>query len=226
MAIYHQTTKMVKRSDGRNAVAAAAYRSGTSMYEEATGQTHDYSKKMGVEHSEILAPDQAPDWVFDRQRLWNEVEAAEHRKDAQVAREVEVGLPIELSKDEQVELLREFVKREFVARGMVADFSLHLDNPDNPHAHILLTTRDITADGFGQKNRGWNQTSELLSWRRGWAEVTNEHLAQAGLGVRIDHRSYKEQGIELSPGRKLGVGFTRFSGRFSRIRTQASGGEY
>jgi len=209
MAIYHQTTKMVKRSDGRNAVAAAAYRSGTSMYEEATGQTHDYSKKMGVEHSEILAPANAPEWVFDRQMLWNQVEAAEHRKDAQVAREVEVGLPVELSKNEQVELLRDFVKREFVSRGMVADFSLHLDNTDNPHAHILLTTRDLTPEGFGQKNRGWNQTSELLSWRRGWAEVTNEHLAQAGLGVRIDHRSYKAQGIELSPGRKLGVGRER-----------------
>jgi Ti-type conjugative transfer relaxase TraA len=209
MAIYHQTTKMVKRSDGRNAVAAAAYRSGTSMYEEATDQTHDYSKKMGVEHSEILAPANAPEWVFDRQMLWNQVEAAEHRKDAQVAREVEVGLPIELSKNEQVELLRDFVKREFVSRGMVADFSLHLDNPENPHAHILLTTRDLTPEGFGQKNRGWNQTSELLGWRRGWAEVTNEHLAQAGLGVRIDHRSYKAQGIELSPGRKLGVGRER-----------------
>jgi len=209
MAIYHQTAKIVKRSDGRNAVAAAAYRSATSMYEQATGQTHDYSKKMGVEHSEILAPDNAPAWVFDRQRLWNQVEAAEHRKDAQVAREIEVGLPIELSKNEQIELLREYVKREFVARGMVADFSLHLDNPDNPHAHILLTTRDLTPEGFGQKNRGWNQTAELLSWRRGWEEVTNEHLAQAGLAVRIDHRSYKAQGIELSPGRKLGVGRER-----------------
>jgi len=209
MAIYHLTVKMVKRSDGRNAVGAAAYRSGTSMYEEATGVTHDYSKKMGVEHSEILAPANAPEWVFDRQMLWNQVEATEKRCDAQVAREVELGLPIELSKNEQIELLRDFVKREFVSRGMVADFSLHLDNPDNPHAHILLTTRDITPEGFGQKNRGWNQTRELLSWRRGWAEVTNEHLAQAGLGVRIDHRSYKDQGIELSPGRKLGVGRER-----------------
>lgn len=209
MAIYHQTTKMVKRSEGRNAVAAAAYRSGQDLYEDATGIRHDYTKKEGVEHSEILAPDHAPEWVFDRQRLWNEVEASETRKDAQVAREVEVGLPIELSKNEQVELLRDFVKREFVSRGMVADFSLHLDNPENPHAHILLTTRDITPEGFGQKNRGWNQTSELLGWRRGWAEVTNEHLAHAGLGVRIDHRSYKSQGIELSPGRKLGVGRER-----------------
>jgi Ti-type conjugative transfer relaxase TraA len=209
MAIYHQTTKMVKRSEGRNAVAAAAYRAGISLTEEATGITHDYSKKMGVEHSEILAPEGAAEWVFDRQQLWNTVEAFEERKDSQVAREVEIGLPIELSKAEQIELLRDFVKREFVSRGMVADFSLHLDNPENPHAHILLTTRDLTADGFGQKNRGWNQTSELLCWRRGWAEVTNEHLAQAGLGIRIDHRSYAEQQLGLIPGRKIGLGLDR-----------------
>ncbi len=209
MAIYHQTTKMVKRSEGRNAVAAAAYRAGISLYEEATGLTHDYSKKMGVEHSEILAPEGAPEWVFDRQQLWNTVEAVENRRDAQVAREVEVGLPIELTKSEQIELLRDFVQREFVARGMVADFSLHLDNPENPHAHILLTTRDLTADGFGQKNREWNDRAELMGWRRGWAEVTNEHLAAAGLGVRIDHRSYKEQRLGLIPGRKIGLGLSR-----------------
>jgi Ti-type conjugative transfer relaxase TraA len=156
-----------------------------------------------------LAPEGAAEWVFDRERLWNTVEAFEDRKDSQVAREIEIGLPIELSKAEQIELLRDFVKREFVSRGMVADFSLHLDNPDNPHAHILLTTRDLTAEGFGRKNRGWNQTSELQHWRRGWAEVTNEHLAHAGLGVRIDHRSHKAQGLELAPGRKLGVGRDR-----------------
>jgi len=209
MAIYHQTTKMVKRSDGRNAVAAAAYRAGISLYEEATGLTHDYSKKMGVEHSEIMAPEGAAAWVFDRQVLWNTVEAAETRRDSQVAREVEVGLPIELTKSEQIELLRDFVQREFVSRGMVADFSLHLDNPENPHAHILLTTRDLTADGFGQKNRDWNDRAELMGWRRGWAEVTNEHLASAGLGVRIDHRSYKEQRLGLIPGRKIGLGLDR-----------------
>jgi Ti-type conjugative transfer relaxase TraA len=209
MAIYHLSTKMVKRSDGRNAVAAAAYRSGTSMVEDATGLTHDYSKKMGVEHSEILAPDGAAEWVFDRQRLWNTVEAFEDRKDSQVAREIEIGLPIEISKAEQIELLRDFVKREFVSRGMVADFSLHLDNPENPHAHILLTTRELTAEGFGRKNRDWNQTAELRAWRRGWAEVTNEHLAHAGLAVRIDHRSYRDQQLDLIPGRKLGVGRER-----------------
>jgi Ti-type conjugative transfer relaxase TraA len=209
LAIYHLTAKMVKRAEGRNAVAAAAYRSGSLLYEAATGITHDYTRKHGVEYTEIMAPDGAPSWVSDREILWNTVEAAEKRKDAQVAREIEVGLPVELTKNEQIALLRDYARREFVAKGMVADLGVHLDNPHNPHAHILLTTRDLTPDGFGQKNRGWNDKAELLSWRRGWAETTNEHLAEAGLGVRIDHRSYAEQRLGLIPGRKIGLGKER-----------------
>ena len=209
MAIYHLSAKIVQRSSGQSAVAAAAYRSGSLLYEDATGITHDYTRKRGVAHSEILAPAGAPSWVFDRQSLWNTAEAAERRKDAQVAREIEVGLPIELSSTENIALLRDFAQREFVRKGMVADIGMHLDNPHNPHAHILLTTRDLTATGFGPKNRTWNAKSELLEWRRGWAEVTNEHLIEAGLGVRIDHRSYADQRLDLIPGRKLGVGKDR-----------------
>jgi Ti-type conjugative transfer relaxase TraA len=209
MAIYHFHAKMVQRKLGQSAVAGAAYRSGSKLYEQATGITHDYTFKHGVEHSEILAPEGAPDWVFDRSTLWNTVEASEKRKDAQVAREIEVGLPIELKDKEQVALLRDFVTREFVAKGMVADIGIHRDNPNNPHSHILLTTRDLTPEGFGPKNRSWNATQELLNWRRGWADVTNQHLIEAGLGVRIDHRSYREQNLGLTPGVKIGVGKER-----------------
>jgi Ti-type conjugative transfer relaxase TraA len=209
MAIYHFHAKMVHRNKGQSTVAAAAYRSGSRLLEESTGITHDYTHKRGVEHSEILAPEDAPAWVFDRHTLWNTVEASEKRKDAQVAREIEVGLPIELKDKEQVALLRDFVKREFIARGMVADIGIHRDNPNNPHSHILLTTRDLGAEGFGPKNRSWNTTQQLLNWRRGWAEVTNEHLIEAGLGVRIDHRSYKEQQLDLIPGVKIGIGKER-----------------
>jgi Ti-type conjugative transfer relaxase TraA len=205
MAIYHLTAKLVKRAEGRNAVASAAYRSGSRLYEAATGVTHDYHDKAGVEYTEIFAPDGAPAWVYDREALWNAVEAAENRRDAQVAREIEVGLPIELDKAEHIALLRDFTRREFVAKGMVADVGMHLDNPHNPHAHIMLTTRDLTPTGFGYKNRNWNAKSELLQWRRGWADVTNEHLIDAGLGVRIDHRSYKAQQLGLIPGRKIGL---------------------
>jgi ATP-dependent exoDNAse (exonuclease V) alpha subunit len=110
---------------------------------------------------------------------------AEKRKDAQLAREIEIGLPVELTQREQIALARDYARREFVAKGMVADLGVHLDNPQNPHAHILLTTRTLTEDGFGAKDRTWNDKRELLQWRRGWAEVTNEHLAEAGLAVRI-----------------------------------------
>jgi Ti-type conjugative transfer relaxase TraA len=209
VAIYHFHAKMVQRKLGQSVVAGAAYRSASRIYEESTGITHDYTHKRGVEHSEILAPEDAPAWVYDRYTLWNSVEAAEKRKDAQVAREIEVGLPIELKDREQVALLRDFVKREFLARGMVADIGIHRDNPNNPHSHILLTTRDLSPEGFGPKNRRWNTTQQLLNWRRGWAEVTNEHLIEAGLGVRIDHRSYREQNLGLTPGVKIGVGKER-----------------
>jgi Ti-type conjugative transfer relaxase TraA len=209
LAIYHLSAKIVQREKGESAVAGAAYRSASLLHEERTGITHDYTRKRGVEHTEILAPEGAPSWVLDRETLWNTVELAEKRKDAQVAREIEIGLPVELSQREQIELTRDFARREFVAKGMVADFGIHLDNPHNPHAHILLTTRDLTPDGFGLKNRGWNDKRELLQWRRGWADVTNEHLAHAGLGIRIDHRSYKDQQLDLIPGRKLGLGRER-----------------
>jgi Ti-type conjugative transfer relaxase TraA len=205
MAIYHFHAKMVHRAKGQSAVAGAAYRSGSKLYENSTGITHDYTFKIGVEHSEILAPAGAPTWVHDRATLWNTVESAEKRKDAQVAREIEVGLPLELKDKEQVALLRDFVNREFVSKGMVADIGIHRDNPNNPHSHILLTTRDLTPEGFGPKNRSWNATNQLLGWRRGWAEVTNEHLIEAGLGVRIDHRSYRDQNLGLTPGVKMGL---------------------
>ena len=168
-----------------------------SLHEEATGITHDYTRKRGVEHTEILAPEGAPAWVFDRQTLWNTVEAAEKRKDAQLAREIEVGLPIELTKSEQIALAARLRPARIRAKGMVADLGIHRDNPHNPHAHILLTTRDLTADGFGPKNRSWNAKGELLQWRRGWAEVTNEHLAEAGLARA--HRSPLLQGPTARP---------------------------
>src|SRR5487761_1909680 len=136
MAIYHLHAQMVKRAEGESSVAGAAYHSASLVYEESTGITHDYTRKRGVEHSEILAPEDTPAWVHDRHTLWNTVEARERRKDAQVAREIEVGLPV-LSKNEQLALLRGFVKREFVSKGMVADIGIHRDNPHNHRAHIL-----------------------------------------------------------------------------------------
>ena len=197
MAIYHFHVAPVSRKAGESIVAGAAYRSGSLLYEESTGITHDYRPKQGVEYSAILAPEGAPDWVHDRQTLWNIVDKVETRKDAQLARQVEIGLPIELSPSENIALLRDFTQRTFVSKGMVADVAMHGDNPANPHAHILLTTRHLTDTGFGYKNREWNAKSEFLTWRRDWADITNEHLMDAGLAVR--NRSSLLQGPATRP---------------------------
>jgi len=209
MAIYHLHSKIVSRADGRSVVAAAAYRSGELLYDQHVGKTFDYTRKAGVEYTEILAPPEAPSWVYDRERLWNTVEQVECRKDSQLAREIEIALPIELNKDQQVALLRDFVRDTFVSHGMVADVALHLDNADNPHAHILLTTRELTSEGFGLKRRDWNARTELMEWREAWAGTANKHLAHAGLDIRIDHRTLEAQRIDLVPGRKIGLSAER-----------------
>lgn len=209
MAIYHLHSKMVSRADGRSVVAAAAYRSGELLYDQHAGKTFDYTRKAGVEYSEILAPPEAPSWVRDREKLWNTVEQVERRKDSQLAREIEIALPIELDKNQQVALLRDFVRDTFVAQGMVADVALHLDNAENPHGHILLTTRNLTSTGFGLKRRDWNARTELMEWREAWAGTANRHLAHAGLDIRIDHRTLEAQRIDLVPGQKIGLSLER-----------------
>jgi Ti-type conjugative transfer relaxase TraA len=209
MAIYSFHVQVISRAEGRSSVAAAAYRSGGRLYDAHTGLSYDYTHKEGVAHTEILAPEGAPEWVHDRSVLWNTVEAVEVRKDAQLAREIMIALPVELSKDEQIELLRDYAAKTFVAQGMIVDFAVHLDNPENPHAHLMLTTREITEEGFGLKQRDWNAKAELLAWRETWAECANEHLALAGFDVRIDARTLAEQGIALTPGRKIGLSLER-----------------
>src|SRR6516162_10816187 len=143
MAIYHFTAKVISRSKGRSTVAAAAYRSASETRDYRRDLTFDYAAKPDVIHPEILAPEGAPQWVHDRELLWNAVEAGEKRRDAQVAREVEFALPEELNRAEAIALAREFVEREFVSRGMVADLNVHWDQ-GNPHAHVMLTMRELT----------------------------------------------------------------------------------
>lgn len=204
MAIYHLTANIISRARGQSVVAAVAYRSGARLRDERYGVTHNYIGKRGVVHSEIVAPRQAPSWVRDREALWNNVEASELRKDSQLARIIEVGLPIELSADERIALVRDFVDTVFVAKGMIADFCIRGD-AKNPHAHILLTLRGLTPSGFGPKERRWNGKSALKEWRSAWASRANEHLARAGHSARIDHRTLEAQQIELTPGRRVGV---------------------
>jgi len=208
VAIYHLSAKTIGRSAGRSATAAAAYRSGVEIADARTGQTHDYTRKAGVLHSEIMAPTDAPDWAHDRSALWNAVEAAEKRKDAQLCREMVVALPAELDADQQLGLVRGFVQEQFVARGMVADLAVHAPSREgderNHHAHILLTMRSLGPDGFGGKNRDWNQKSVLEGWRSAWEKSANHALDLAGRSERIDARSLAAQGIDRAPSTHLG----------------------
>ena len=191
---------MISRSAGRSATAAAAYRVGERIEDHRTGLTFDYRARGGVDHVETLAPANAPAWVQDRAALWNAVEAAETRKNSQVAREIRVALPAELDHGQRVELVREFCQREFVARGMVADIALHAPgrtgDERNHHAHILLTTREIGPEGFGAKNRDWNAVEMLEGWREAWARDSNRALERCGHEERIDHRTLEAQRIE------------------------------
>ena len=221
MAIYHLSAKPISRATGRSATGAAAYRAGETITDERTGLVFDYSKKRGIDHSEIMAPVNAPEWAHDRATLWNAVEHSEKRKDSQVAREVEVALPTELTTDQQRELVRSFARSQFVDAGMVADIAIHHAKGENPHAHILLTMRDIGPDGFGQKNRSWNDKALLQNWREAWEMQTNQALERAGHSVRIDHRTLAEQGIERIPQIHIGPKVPEMERR--GIRTEIGG---
>ena len=237
IAIYHCSIKIVSRGKGKSAVAAAAYRSGEKLTNEWDGLTHDYTKKGGVVHSEILLPAHAPPAFSDRSTLWNSVELSEKSNNAQLAREVEIALPVELSREEQTRLVREYWSSQFVSKGMIADFNLHDTGSGNPHAHILLTMRPLDEKGAwlpkskkeyvldenGEKIRlpsgryktrkvdlvDWNNRENAEVWRMAWADLANEFLAQNNRPERIDHRSYERQGIEQIPTVHVGVSATQ-----------------
>ena len=213
MAIYHFSAKVISRAKGSSAVASAAYRSASRLFDEKLNRHHDFSNKAGVIHSEVLLPQGAPEHLSDRTTLWNEVEAGEKRKDAQLAREVEFSIPREMDQQQGVSLARDFVQKQFVDRGMVADLNVHWDKADDgspkPHAHVMMTMREVGPEGFGKKVRDWNGTELLQEWREAWAAHVNERMAELGLEGRIDHRSYEAQGIGLEPQHKIGPAASR-----------------
>ena len=217
MAIFHARMQVIGRSTGRSAVAAAAYRAAELLHDERLDRDHDFTAKDGVVHSEIMLPPGAPERWQDRATLWNEVEATEKRKDAQLAREMEFSIPRELSKPEAIRLARDFVAEQFVSRGMVADVNVHWatagDGQAQPHAHVMLTMREAGPDGFGPKTREWNSRELYEGVRERWAALANERLAEQGHDARIDHRSYAEQGIPLEPQHKIGPAGARRAAR-------------
>jgi ATP-dependent exoDNAse (exonuclease V) alpha subunit len=205
MAIFHLSVKAIGRAHGRSATAAAAYRAATRIEDERTGLVHDYSRKLGVLHREIVAPDEAPDWARDRAQLWNAAELAETRKNSTVAREVEVALPTEISPQQRRELASTLAQELVTRHRCAVDIAIHAPsrrgNEHNYHAHLLLTTRRLEAQGFTEKTRELDdlKSGEVTRWRERWAQLVNEHLAEHGHAVRIDHRSLEAQGLDRDP---------------------------
>jgi ATP-dependent exoDNAse (exonuclease V) alpha subunit len=206
---------MIGRSAGRSAVACAAYRSGERLIDERYGKVHDYEPRRGVTTTGILAPEGAPPWALNRESLWNRAEAAEKRKDAQVAREFEISLPHQVDVKEYPALVEEFIRQELLPRGMVVDYAIHSPNgrgdERNWHAHLMTTLRPLDGNQFSAiKDRDACADTMILRWREAWANIQNQTLERlgtrdaAGQQVRVDHRSFEARGLDLEPTLHMG----------------------
>ncbi len=217
----------ITRGTGRNAAAASAYRSGSSvvacaayrasekLHDETYQKTHDYTKKHNVLHAEIVTPEGAPEWMTDREKLWNGVEAGEKRKDAQLAKEVVLVLPRNLDHEQHKEVVRGWISDNITKRGLVADFAIHApdasDGGKNPHAHVMFTLRPVEGEGFGKKLTGYKDGG--LDGKEVLAEMRSSYEHQLNAAsvkndndqIVFDLRSYKEKGIDRTPQPKIGA---------------------
>ena len=230
MAIYHLSMKSIARASGRSAVAAAAYRSGECLLNQRDGLVHDYERRSGIAHAEIVLPEGVvADWARNRLALWNAAEAAEKRKDARVAREVEVALPHELDAEQRLELTRGFAQDLADRFGVAVDFAIHephdASDVRNHHAHLLMTTRQVGEVGLGEKSTIERESKWLLARdlptaqmqlrdvRQAWEGHANEALAKAGFDLRVNHRSHQDRGLEIEPTEHVGVHATQMRRR-------------
>ncbi|MFT8425988.1 MAG: MobQ family relaxase [Liquorilactobacillus sp.] len=237
MAIFHMSFSNISAGKGRSAIASAAYRSGEKLFDDKEGQHYFYARSV-MPYSFILTPKNAPAWASDREKLWNEVERKDRRANSRYAKEFNVALPVELSEDEQKELLTKYVQENFVDQGMVADVAIHRDHQDNPHAHVMLTNRPFNPDGtWGIKSKkqyildengnktytgtskypksrkilmvNWDKKEKIIEWRHNWAVSVNQVLEQKNIPDRISEKSFTEQGISDTPMQHEGINSKR-----------------
>lgn len=194
MAIYHLSFKLCKRSEGKSSVYLAAYQNRNKFTDNRTGAVWNYSKKEGFDGSLILAPPEAPGWLTESsEALWNEVERTERQRNGQTSRYFDVALPVELDNQQKKDLLIKYCQENFVNEGMIADIAFHDLNSKNPHAHVMLTMKNVGPEGFLTKNREWNDKKCLDAWRQNWEVITNAALKKYGHKSRIDCRTLEEQ---------------------------------
>ena len=246
MAIFHMNIQVISRGKGKSAVAAAAYRAAEKINNEYDGRVRNYTRKLGVVHKEIMLPQNAPADFSDRSVLWNSVEQIDRNSNAQLAREIEFALPVELSMEQNILLAQEYVKNHFTDKGMIADMCIHDKQDGNPHCHVMLSLRPLNENGtWGAKSRkeyifnqsgeriklpsgewksrkvnavDWNEQTKAEEWRKGWADTLNKYLEQNGITERVDHRSFERQGNGLTPTIHLGYVAHRMEQR--GIRTE------
>jgi ATP-dependent exoDNAse (exonuclease V) alpha subunit len=233
--MYHLSVKPISRASGRSVTAAAAYRAGAEVIDQRTGEVHDYTRKRDVEFTEIVLPAGAPAWAMDRSELWSAAELAEKRKDARVGREYEVAIPRDLTREQGIALVRAFALDLSERYGVAVEFSVHRDDPrtwdgtekgfEGYHAHVLTSTRQLGADGFGGKatpelsdterrKQGLGSgADEIERTRERWERIANQYLEQAGQDQRIDRRSLEDQGLEREPTKHLGPNVTALERR-------------
>jgi len=244
VAIYHLSMKLITRGAGRSATAASAYRAADRVNDERTGLEFDYTRKRGVEHTEIVLPTSVAEsagWARDREQLWNAAEVAEKRKDARVAREYEVALPHELKREARLDLVRGFAQELADRYGVAVDFAIHAPHREgdirNHHAHILATTRRVTEAGLSAKTdielkdadrakKGLSSgRTEVTAVRERWAALVNQHLEEHGHEARIDHRTLAAQGEVREPGFHKGPAVTAIERRGERTQVTERIGE-
>jgi len=232
MEVIHHHCKIVKRSAGKSAVAAAAYRAGERLHNKYDGMTHDYTRRRGVVYTDILLPSHAPKSFMDRGTLWNSVEQVEKASNSQLAREVEFSLPNNLDRKTQIQMVRRHVQTQFASKGMCADIAIHDKGDGNPHAHILLTMRLLEKNGdWGMKAKreyildkhgqriqlksgdfksrkismtDWDSKDNAERWHSAWAIACNREFERVGSDRRVTHQSYADQGLSIEPTKHLG----------------------
>lgn len=238
MAIFHMSFSNISAGKGRSAIASAAYRSGEKLFDDKEGRSYFYARSV-MPYSFVLTPKNAPAWASDREKLWNEVERKDRRANSRYAKEFNVALPVELSADEQKELLIKYVQENFVDKGMVADVAIHRDHADNPHAHVMLTNRPFNPDGtWGIKSKkqyildengnktytgtskypksrkilmvDWDKKEKIIEWRHNWAVSVNQVLEQKSIPDRISEKSFEDQGIDEVATQHEGINSKRY----------------
>jgi len=221
MNYFHLHLRNISRGKAVRVIRSSAYISGQRLYDAYFGERYDFSFREDVLYANLLLPQNSPAEFEDRTSFWNAVELSEKRADARTAREITVALPKELSLEQHIDIIKNFVADNFISKGLGCDIAIHDKGDGNPHAHILINTREITSIGFSPiKNRELNKTHQLIIWRASYADLLNRSMERHDIQSRVSHESNFMRGIETDPTYHLG----KRANRLERLGVQTYAG--